>query len=447
MGLSSTDADTDAFLDYLGDGSQNVGIPLGIAEVPEFNSTAFSTTDVDMISDSERVEIEVSDSEMDEFLVADEDELSEEELKHHPEMDKDADFLKCLPFLRGIDPFDKTVEQEEPEWYVENRDITNPPPPLDDTAEVPPAVKFLKDLISLELDDLDQEDQKCGICMEPYLTGDDWEMPLALPCGHVFGNNCLHNWLSEFSNKQHDNCPVCRKQHIEETRAHIGTIKGLTQRLRDVNYLLTAAGPLRLDAEGRRDWEAVKEYVNNFLEEEKEKREAWSVEHGRFVTALQQEIADSPDLREYYGTEEELRELQEQILGELVRHGVGPDGVFEADDDEDGGSNDDEDETNEDHGVADDSVWYENCQWWHPPPTYVVTDPAPTHRMTQVGGERSRPLLSPIVTAGYADQQAAIEAGGSHVFCQICKIWHSEPTHDERHLLEAMDHDEVNDER
>jgi Ring finger domain len=43
----------------------------------------------------------------------------------------------------------------------------------------------------------------CLVCQEDWAAG---EKLACLPCGHVFHDHCVQQWLREYSNK----CPVCK---------------------------------------------------------------------------------------------------------------------------------------------------------------------------------------------------------------------------------------------
>lgn len=184
-------------------------------------------------------------------------------------------FYLLFPWAREVDPFYEDTEQVSDEWYLEKR---NPRClPLDEDAEVPPVIAFIRSLTSLELDDLPRGDDKCLICGDVYRAGELAETPLMLPCNHVFGKECLEIWFSGIASLEdmveHDSCPMCRRQYIFEKRETIDTTEGLAQLLRDANYLLTAAGPLRLTPERRAQWEEVETYVNDHIEEERRLRQ------------------------------------------------------------------------------------------------------------------------------------------------------------------------------
>jgi len=178
-------------------------------------------------------------------------------------------FYSKFQFLRGVDPFDEEARYRSSEAYLTSEIATDLP---DRNAEVPPALAFVNSLISLELDDLPDEDQNCPICQERYREGEFEEMPLELPgCGHVVGKDCLLAWLSTFSSLKdgmlHNSCPHCRRETPVEHRMSIDTPAGLMQLLRDANYLLTRSGPLFLNRKSRHHWEVIKKYANDDLEE------------------------------------------------------------------------------------------------------------------------------------------------------------------------------------
>lgn len=48
------------------------------------------------------------------------------------------------------------------------------------------------------------KESTCLVCQEDWADG---EKLAALPCGHVFHDHCVQQWLREYSNK----CPVCKE--------------------------------------------------------------------------------------------------------------------------------------------------------------------------------------------------------------------------------------------
>ncbi|KAL8797775.1 MAG: hypothetical protein Q9195_000127 [Heterodermia aff. obscurata] len=61
---------------------------------------------------------------------------------------------------------------------------------------------------------LNPEDRHCTICQEPFqnpgrITRSQAarELPVRLPCNHIFGNECITRWLDEQAT-----CPYCRRR-------------------------------------------------------------------------------------------------------------------------------------------------------------------------------------------------------------------------------------------
>ncbi|KAI9885201.1 MAG: hypothetical protein M1823_003004 [Watsoniomyces obsoletus] len=76
--------------------------------------------------------------------------------------------------------------------------------------------KAIENLEKVELSTLDHDDRSCSICMEPFgepePTEGKIELPVKLPCGHVFGLTCIKTWL-----KDHCTCPSCRRKLESES--------------------------------------------------------------------------------------------------------------------------------------------------------------------------------------------------------------------------------------
>ncbi|MCJ1425417.1 hypothetical protein MMC29_003316 [Sticta canariensis] len=52
---------------------------------------------------------------------------------------------------------------------------------------------------SVKLDDIEPENGECDICRQSFCSTDDGrspEIPISLPCGHVFGMDCISNWIT-----------------------------------------------------------------------------------------------------------------------------------------------------------------------------------------------------------------------------------------------------------
>lgn len=52
------------------------------------------------------------------------------------------------------------------------------------------------------------EDQNCSICLTEYGQNycSEKKFPKMLPCHHIFGADCLKQWLQD-----HESCPLCRR--------------------------------------------------------------------------------------------------------------------------------------------------------------------------------------------------------------------------------------------
>jgi hypothetical protein len=69
-------------------------------------------------------------------------------------------------------------------------------------------------LDSLELGAVNVDaNESCCICYDAYstnITAEDADIPVQLPCGHVFGAMCISKWLAI-----KDTCPLCRYQMFD----------------------------------------------------------------------------------------------------------------------------------------------------------------------------------------------------------------------------------------
>ena len=105
-------------------------------------------------------------------------------------------FFQQFPWARGMDPF----EDDDTEWRAAGEYLMSywKGVGIDSKAEAPPVLGFVKSLISLELDDLSDDEQHCPICREQYREGEHEEMPLVMPCEHVIGKDVSHLLFSGF---------------------------------------------------------------------------------------------------------------------------------------------------------------------------------------------------------------------------------------------------------
>ena len=72
---------------------------------------------------------------------------------------------------------------------------------------------FIESLSIVPLTDF-AEGEVCGICRESFADLAMTELPLQLPCTHVFSDQCLLNLLGPKSKGywEHKLCPVCRQE-------------------------------------------------------------------------------------------------------------------------------------------------------------------------------------------------------------------------------------------
>lgn len=117
------------------------------------------------------------------------------------------------PITRPVDPFRDFVPGGPRGTPGHNPISTYPGAPIDPRDDA-------RDIISKKLRDapekvrkeaLPEDGKDCSICYTPF-----WEKPEAgkpeapvklRSCGHVFGENCLNEWV-----QTNNSCPSCRKQ-------------------------------------------------------------------------------------------------------------------------------------------------------------------------------------------------------------------------------------------
>ncbi|MCJ1427600.1 hypothetical protein MMC29_005503 [Sticta canariensis] len=67
------------------------------------------------------------------------------------------------------------------------------------TAEWEAIVEQSNFLKPVQLDDIEPDKLECDICRQSFGSADDGgdpEMPVALPCGHIFGKDCVSDWIA-----------------------------------------------------------------------------------------------------------------------------------------------------------------------------------------------------------------------------------------------------------
>lgn len=69
-------------------------------------------------------------------------------------------------------------------------------------------------LTPVEADTLDPEERACYICFQSFgfaiSNRGEPELPVQLPCGHVFGVTCISTWTL-----LNDSCPLCRRKVLD----------------------------------------------------------------------------------------------------------------------------------------------------------------------------------------------------------------------------------------
>ena len=81
--------------------------------------------------------------------------------------------------------------------------VTQTTPGLAKNGSSPPADT---DLVDSKDDTDSDEEQSCPICFESWTNAGDHRL-VSLPCGHLFGRNCVERWL-----KDQKTCPQCKKK-------------------------------------------------------------------------------------------------------------------------------------------------------------------------------------------------------------------------------------------
>ena len=61
-----------------------------------------------------------------------------------------------------------------------------------------------------------KDETKCHICLDPFLSGENPEMPIKIACGHIIGIACMLKWLQPLSLEGKNSCPICRKPIIDD---------------------------------------------------------------------------------------------------------------------------------------------------------------------------------------------------------------------------------------
>lgn len=54
-----------------------------------------------------------------------------------------------------------------------------------------------------------RENQPCSTEL-PTKTAGSTETPVKLPCGHIFGTECIYQWMTQCGGQDQLTCPLCR---------------------------------------------------------------------------------------------------------------------------------------------------------------------------------------------------------------------------------------------
>ena len=77
------------------------------------------------------------------------------------------------------------------------------------------AIETLQQRFTEPSADLYQQNPLCGICWNDY---DEKDLPIKLPCGHVFGEQCVIAWARGTTpTGRHNGCPICRAELLLPT--------------------------------------------------------------------------------------------------------------------------------------------------------------------------------------------------------------------------------------
>ncbi len=71
------------------------------------------------------------------------------------------------------------------------------------------------------------DEASCSICHNSFLAGETPEIPVKLPCGHVFGMSCIVQWLSQIDSN-YDTCPV-RRRRVHGKPSNDGSMAALEE--------------------------------------------------------------------------------------------------------------------------------------------------------------------------------------------------------------------------
>ncbi|CZR59028.1 uncharacterized protein PAC_08920 [Phialocephala subalpina] len=99
--------------------------------------------------------------------------------------------------------------------------VASPPaPPSSPSPSISSSLNYFDEIDAAA----EEEATHCTICNDPLSTTPinnnttEVETPTILPCGHIFGSNCITRWLN---NSTHQNCPICRRRMTYRSCHHV----------------------------------------------------------------------------------------------------------------------------------------------------------------------------------------------------------------------------------
>ena len=99
-------------------------------------------------------------------------------------------------------------------------------PTLGSSSTADPALEFLESLPVVKINDLPEGIHGCSLCTEAFEDTEDSEVPVRLPCRHIFGKLCILQWVSS------NTCPACLADIVEpdpfDILARNGEVKELS---------------------------------------------------------------------------------------------------------------------------------------------------------------------------------------------------------------------------
>lgn len=143
---------------------------------------------------------------------------------------------------------------------------------------------FVEILNPVKLDDIEPQNQECDICRESFDPSDDGisgEKPISLPCGHIFGKDCISGWIARNAVPSVETvftCPKCREEFTmlgEESYNNIERQAGkIEARLRFWDLVYERLGIVRSAEE-----EECRKFLWQFIHQQKSEqtKEKWDI--------------------------------------------------------------------------------------------------------------------------------------------------------------------------